>query len=677
MNFKRTNHLIMALGVTLTAVLTPVLAQRDRNDPYQALVHREFGTAVKEMEAIDKQIQSAKPEEYPGLEARLIAVIETPGATMPGKQFACQMLRLIGSRQCVSAVAKLLLDEQLSHAARNVLLGLQDSAAGDALRDALGKTGGKVRIGIIHTLGDRHDHDSLPTLIALLTGNDEATSEAVLAAVAKIGGLEAADALDRAKLPDPLKPAWAQAYLRCAGSLKAPGETPRAQTMYRALFDGSYPSPVRAGAFREIVAVQQEQSVPMIVRTLDSDDPWLRRAALAAVIQVPGHRATAALARQLMAVAPETKPGLIGALAARGDPEGLIEMLSPLTQDTNTAIRGAAIKALGRVGNASTVPVLVAALNQSANSALARQALAELHGNGVAEQLIQQVQSGDPAVRANVLGVLGDRKQIEALPLARNLMSDSDTRLRQAAIRVLAELGTQEDLQRFCEAILTLKEDGDRDRFARTIQTIGSRLTDKAQRDDCVLQSFTKADPPTKVQLLGVLSAFGGGQALQATRRALAESGEVHNAAVRSLADWPDTAPVTDLRQLAREENDPVIRILALRGWIRMIGQSRGRTDQKVPAFREAMELCTRPDEKRLVLSELGRVSHAEALKLVEPCLGDDRLKREAWQAYERIGESLANSRPAVAKEALQKVLAETTDAGLRERARTALEKIK
>lgn len=677
MNFKRTDHLIMALGVALAAVVTPLQAQSAGNDPYQALVHREFGTAVAEMGAIEKQIQTAKPEEYPGLETRLIAVIETPEATMPGKQFACQMLRLVGSRRCVPAVAKLLLDEQLSHAARNVLLGLQDAAAGDALRDALGKTGGKVRIGIIHTLGDRHDHDSLPPLIALLTANDEATSEAVLAAVAKIGGLEAADALDRAKLPDALKPAWAQAYLRCAGSLAAQGEAPRAQTMFRALFDGNYPSPVRAGAFREMVAAQQEQSVPMIVRTLDSDEPWLRRAALAAVIEVTGHAATAALARQLAAVASETKPALIGALAARGDPEGLIETLAPLAGDTNTAIRGTAIRALGRVGNASTVPVLVAALNQAENNALARQALAELRGNGVVDQLLQQVESGDTAVRANVLGVLGDRKQVEALPLARKLISENDARLRQTAIRVLAELGTQEDLQRFCEAILTLKDDADRDRFARTIQTIGSRLTDKAQRDDCVLRSFTKADSPTKVQLLGVLSAFGGAKSLQATRGALSQPGEVHNAAVRSLADWPDTAPAGDLRQLAGEENDPIIRILALRGWIRMIGQARGRTDEKVAAFREAMERCSRPEEKRLVLSELGRVSHAEALKLVEPCLGDDRLKREAWQAYERIGESLANFRPTVAKEALQKVLAETTDAGLRDRARTALERIK
>jgi len=677
MKFKHHDHLMLALSIALAAAQLPGLAQSSDNEIYQALVKREFGTAVNEMTAIEKQIQAAKPEEYPAIEARLIAVLETPQATMPGKQFACQMLRLVASHQCVPAVAKLLVDETLSHMARNVFLGLNDPAAGDALRQALEKTQGQVRIGIINTIGDRGDRGSLKALAALLTESDAATIDSALASIGKIGGGKAADALDAMNVADSAKPAWAQAYLRCAGGLAVQGEPARAQNMCRALLDGNYPSPVRAGAFRELVFAQKAQAVPMIVQTLGSKDKLMNRAARAAVVSVPGHAATAAFAQQLTALTPEAQATLLGALAARGDAEGLTALVNKLVADDHATIREAAIQALARLGNASSVPVLAAALMDPANGALATRALVELRGEGVAESLIQQAESGDVALRASVLGVLADRKQIEALPVARKLANGDNAKLRQAAVEVLSKLGTQEDLQRFCDAILTRKDDGEREALAGAISAIGSRLPDKVKRDDCVLQTFAKADAPTKVQLLATLSAFGGDTALQATRGALAEPGEVRKAAVRSLAEWPDTAPLADLRKVAHEEKDRAIQVLALRGCIKMIGKSGLKAEEKVQAFREAMELSTRPDEKRQVLGEISRVGHADSLKVVEPYLNDEYLKREALQAYERIAESLTGRQPAIAKEALQKVLAAATDEGLREKARAALEKIK
>ncbi len=681
MKFKRTQHLILALGLTLTAVQMPAQAQDAVNDPYQALVKREFGTAANELAALEKQIESSKSEEHPAIEARLIAVIEAPGATMPGKQFACQMLRLVGSRKCVPSVAKLLVDEKLSHMARIVMQGINDPTADQALREALGKTQGMVRIGIINTLGDRGEigleSGSLTALAGLLANGDEATVNAALEAIGKIGGVKAADALDKAKVPDAAKTMWSQAYLRSATGLTAKGETARAQKMYQVLQGGNYPSQVRAGAFREIVFAQKEQAVPMIVQALSSDDKLMRRAALSAVIAVPGAAATAAFARQIAAQTPDGKATLLSALAARGDGAGLTELVNTLAASEDATVRAAAISALSRLGSASSVPVLVAALKDAANGANAMRALTGLRGEGVADSLIKQVESGEASQRANVLGMLADRKQVEALPVARKLATADDTKMRDAAVKVISALGTQDDLQSFSDAILTAKNDGEREALARAITAIGSRLTDKTKRDDSVLQSFAKADAPTKVQLLPVLMSFAGNQALQATRGALNEPGEVHKAAVRALAQWPDTAPLADLRNVSKTDADPVVRILALRGWIGMIGKAGLKTEEKAQSFREAMELSTRPEEKRQVLGEIGRIGHIDSLKIVEPFLEDAALKREALQAYQQIAESLVDKQPVVAKEALQKVVASTTDTGLRQKALAALARIK
>jgi hypothetical protein len=62
---------------------------------------------------------------------------------------------------------------------------------------------------------------------------------------------------------------------------------------------------------------------------------------------------------------------------------------------------------------------------------------------------------------------------------------------------------------------------------------------------------------------------------------------------------------------------------------------------------------------------------------MVQPCLEDDSLKREAFVAYEKIAESLAGRQPAAAKEALLVVVEKASDNGLRNKAKAALDKMK
>ena len=455
------------------------------------------------------------------------------------------------------------------------------------------------------------------------------------------------------------------------------GKTARAQKMFRALLDGNHPPQVRAGAFREIVFDQKEKAVPMIVQNLASTDKYMRRAALSAVIAVPGKAATAALGQQLAAQTPEGKITLLAALATRGDGEGLADSVNKLAASDDADVRAAAISALGRLGNVSSVPVLVAALKDPANGANASRALNGLRGEGVAAGLIKLVESGDAAIRSTVLGLMAERKQIEALPVARKLASDGDEQLRNAAVKVISALGSQDDLQSFSEAILTKKNDGEREQLANAIKEIGGRVADKTKRDTTVVAAFDKADAPTKVQLLPVLLTFAGNQTLQVARGALASDGEVHKAAARALALWPDAAPLADLRKVAKDDADPAVRIIALRGVIGMVGKSGLKTEEKVQALKEAMDMATRPEEKRQVLGEIGRIGHVDALKVVEPALAEDSLKREALQAYFQIADALVDREPAIAKEALQKVLAGTTDNGLKEKAATALRRIK
>ena len=132
-----------------------------------------------------------------------------------------------------------------------------------------------------------------------------------------------------------------------------------------------------------------------------------------------------------------------------------------------------------------------------------------------------------------------------------------------------------------------------------------------------------------------------------------------------------------DLLSVAKEDKEKSNQILALRGYIKMLGQAGGRAEKKLASYREAMDLAARPDEKRLVLAGLADVVHADALKMVEAFLEDAALGREAFISYEKIAESLAGRQPALAKEALNRVVEKAGDGGLRNKAKKALDKIK
>src|SRR2546421_6534961 len=122
MKLENMHYVVIAVSLWTALTSPSARSQNAGDDPYAGIIKREFGTASNEMAIIEKQVQSAKPEQYSQIESRLVAVLNAPEATMAGKQFACQMLRIVGSTKCLPTISKLLTDEKLSHMARAVLL---------------------------------------------------------------------------------------------------------------------------------------------------------------------------------------------------------------------------------------------------------------------------------------------------------------------------------------------------------------------------------------------------------------------------------------------------------------------------------------------------------------------------------------------------------------------------
>ena len=103
-------------------------------------------------------------------------------------------LRALGGKESVSAVGKLLGDDELCSDAALALLTIRDGVA-PQFRGALAKSKGRNRVTIIHALGALQDDDSATVLKKALGEPDRDVRRTAAWALANIGDASATDAL--------------------------------------------------------------------------------------------------------------------------------------------------------------------------------------------------------------------------------------------------------------------------------------------------------------------------------------------------------------------------------------------------------------------------------------------------------------------------------------------------
>lgn len=189
------------------------------------------------------------------LEKRLLAYLGGSYSSVT-RSVVCRHLALIGSAASVPAVTPLVLDEELSVHARNVLERIPGAESAKALRDALGQAKGRTRIGVINSVVARRDAASTPVLIKIL-GEDQDSAAAAAKALGEIGTAEAAKALTaaRGKGPAKVQQAVVDGTLICADRLVAAGQRSQAITLLEGLTEASQPKHVRLAAQRALSAV--------------------------------------------------------------------------------------------------------------------------------------------------------------------------------------------------------------------------------------------------------------------------------------------------------------------------------------------------------------------------------------------------------------------------------------
>ena len=255
----------------------------------------------------------------------------------------------------------------------------------------------------------------------------------------------------------------------------------------------SHPSRnVRLTAQRRLA--ERKETGPLIALLQDSSTPpWARWHALWALDGIDGGRAARAAVRRAVEDADASvRRQAIRELGGRRASE-VGELLRVSLKDADASIRFQAATALGRIGDAASVPVLLAALTGFASR--------------------KDVEAG---LRERAIGALGRLKAAEAVGAVAAQLDAPDTAVRAAAIRALGQIGGDAALQ----ALRTRARDPAPETRRQAIIAMGMMRDTNAVPD--LLAAWKSGE--TRVQALDSLTRVSDARAVEAYLEALASA---------------------------------------------------------------------------------------------------------------------------------------------------------
>lgn len=592
-------------------------------------------------------------------EQELITVLKST-AGVPEKTAACRELRLVGTDRSVPTLAVLLEQERVSHAARYALEGMASSAADAALRDALSRTSGPIRLGLVDSLGWRRDTASVALLAPLLGNSDADLAATAATALGRIGSPEAIIALNKQRDDDPLavRQAIWDARLGCAEQRLQEGDTPQAIKLYRELYLARVPVAIHAAAWRGWVLADDNQRARLVVKALTENGDPLQRSALRVIREINDAEVIEACLEQWDSLNPRSQVAVLEAHMQWGAAARSTIRLAAASP--HAIVRTAAWQALATWGDVSLLAALAKAAADSEPSErdAACRALAQVHGPRIQEAMFALIEDAPTKEKTELLRALGARTDPNASPLLLHYAETGEPSVRLAALAALRHLARVDTLEPLLNLAVTAPSTADRAEALKALYAICRSCPEKETIGRQVLTTLEQLPKSEQRHVLPLLAELATPEALQAVQAAAQDQDtQLAREAIRVMGQWPNADPVPYLFEVTRSSSNATLRTLALRTGIATIERA-DIPSQRLDLLKQALPLAQRTEEEKLVLSQLSKIPQRAALDLTLPFLEDPSLTNEAGLAAIIIAEALAEAQPEQADRAAQKVLA-------------------
>ncbi|MCX8156111.1 MAG: HEAT repeat domain-containing protein [Verrucomicrobiae bacterium] len=612
-------------------------------------------------------------------EAQLIAVLQS-AAPPEQKDAACAQLKRIGTAAAVPALARLLLDPQLSHSARYALESLPGPQATAALVAALADTRDDLKAGVLQSLGERPDMPIAPVARFLNNGNPDIVIAAARA-LGRRGGAEALKLLQPLldKTTGPVRTAVVDGLLLAAEATAYGPDPAAALKVYQRLTAAQEPPAVRQAAWCGLLRADKKRRLTLLREGLLGADAVQQRAALQVAPELTAPEITQELSRLLPQLPPPVQAAVIEILRRHGSRQAVPALVAAL-QSPESYVRIAALDALAELGQAAQAPAMLQAATATdpQEQKAARRALARLR-EPLADALLQLLPTAAPALQNEIIQTLAARQETAAVPQLLQLARTGPDHARAAAVRAVGQLAQPAQLGALVQALQQAPDEARRRAAQEALLEACRRLQSRPDFSPEPLVAGLQGEPPARAALYPVLAQLRHERSRAALLAGRQDADpQARLAALRALCDAVDPAVLPALLELARSAPENTVRVLAVRGATRLIHEegAGGATAQRAATLRELLGLAGRPEEKRLILGRLAAVPALESLDLAAQLTADAALQQEAAQAVSELAASLGGAHPGQCTRALQTALKNVSDPARQKELQTRLQQI-
>ena len=614
-------------------------------------------------------------------EAELISVLRS-NAPKAEKAITCKKLAVWGGKDAVPALATLLSDPQLAAWTRIPLETIPDPACDKALRDAAADLRGRLLVGVINSIGVRRDAEATELLIAKATDADPEVACAAAAALGRIGGPEVSGTLiSLLKHQNPeLRSTAAYACVRCAEMSLKDGKEKQAVSLYDSVAAADVPKQRILEATRGSVLARGEEGLAIISELLSAEDREMFRVALRLLQERPGMKISDKMVTKIEALPPARQDMALVALANSGNPQAL-PILTSLAKKISDEGQRAVVASMGKLGNASCVPMLVKhAAGKDENLAEAAViSLVRMPGEDVAKQIVSELKDAGPEECCVLLRIVEYRNIKEGLPLVTKRIYHPDKSVADTAVVTLARLGSLDHID---EMVALVQKKGADTALIKALKTITSRTGTKSLSALKPLLSHKSSE--IREASLPLLACAGGPKSLAALVAAIEDKDPaVSDQAVRTLSVWPnmwpdDATAGAPLLEMAHSGNRQLHKVLAWRGYAEYVRNSRNMSPAaKLKAAKEVMTLAAGTAEEGQAFSLLSTIKTVEALQTLLRYT-DAKRKEEAYTAISQLLMSNAQHIPAdMQRNALRKVVQGSKNKQVKRQANRLLNELK
>lgn len=611
--------------------------------------------ALNQLDAIVRDASELATDQQK-LEQAMVALFEGP-LTLAAKDSLCRKLRLIGSEVSVPVLMNLLTNPETEYMARLALETIPSRVVDQQLMAVLPDVPDKVQIGIVATLGHRGTNRAVGAIAGYLSQSNETLATQAARSLGTIGTDDAVSALNTAKdkVTGAVKTEVYHALLQCAEAMSARSKSDAA-ALYETLMTAEVSNFVRIGAMQGLARIEPAKVGQMISDIIAQNNEALLGTALTLVAELKDETQIKGIVSKFNSLSEGAQVLLVSALAQTGQSVAL-PTLKKAVQSDSESVQLAALKALGQMGDTSCVSVLAQFAGKSDRTVqpVAVASLNQLSNTGVNDEIVRLLNSSsDSVVRVALIHAVADRQMADAMVYVRKALDDNNRVVKNAALDTIKVLGDNQDIDllvaRLVQAPQRTLEDA--------IVVVAQRLDTAAKVAQTLIAQADQSSSAVQMSVLRIQARLAQDAGLAYVQKQYgSDNDQVKTEAVRALSNWATPDGLALAEKIAKQDENTTYRILALRGYIKMaVMDEDSSAEDRLALLINALDLCDRDDERKMVLAELSKAPCKAALDLAMSFVTQAALTSEAQAAALDLCEALRRTEAAAVSAAVEKL---------------------